>query len=123
VRSIHAKAGGDARRKFLSMRVDHVEILRREPGAPWLSPGFAAPLGGFPPLSGRMGLQISPIMERALKKMPRGDTSMTARMTPPFRADHVGSILRSARLKEAREKCEKGQITADDLKAVEDEEI
>jgi 5-methyltetrahydropteroyltriglutamate--homocysteine methyltransferase len=48
---------------------------------------------------------------------------MTARTKPPFRADHVGSILRSAPLKEAREKREKGQITADDLKAVEDEGI
>src|SRR5258708_35574893 len=48
---------------------------------------------------------------------------MTARTNRPFRADHVGSILRSAPLKEAREKCEKGQITAGDLKAVEDGEI
>ena len=35
---------------------------------------------------------------------------MTARTKPPFRADHVGSILRSAPLKEAREKAAKGQI-------------
>ena len=48
---------------------------------------------------------------------------MNVRTKPPFRADHVGSILRSASLKEAREKCEKGQITAGDLKAVEDEEV
>ena len=44
-------------------------------------------------------------------------------MTPPFRADHVGSILRTAPLKEAREKKAKGEITADQLKAVEDAEI
>jgi len=31
--------------------------------------------------------------------------------TPPFRADHVGSILRSTPLKEARAKREKGEIT------------
>ena len=43
--------------------------------------------------------------------------------TPPFRADHVGSILRSAPLKDARAKREKGEITADELKAVEDSEI
>jgi 5-methyltetrahydropteroyltriglutamate--homocysteine methyltransferase len=48
---------------------------------------------------------------------------MTARTTPPFRADHVGSILRSAPLKEARDKATKGEITATQLKAVEDEEI
>src|SRR5215475_881477 len=48
---------------------------------------------------------------------------MTVRTKPPFRADHVGSILRSAPLKEAREKCEKAQLSAGDLRAVEDEEI
>jgi 5-methyltetrahydropteroyltriglutamate--homocysteine methyltransferase len=48
---------------------------------------------------------------------------MTARTKPPFRADHVGSILRSAPLKEARAKAAKGEIPAADLKAVEDAEI
>jgi 5-methyltetrahydropteroyltriglutamate--homocysteine methyltransferase len=48
---------------------------------------------------------------------------MTARTKPPFRADHVGSILRSRPLKEARAKAEKGEITAAELKAVEDAEI
>jgi methionine synthase II (cobalamin-independent) len=45
------------------------------------------------------------------------------RTKPPFRADHVGSILRTAPLKEARARREKGEITAADLKAVEDREI
>ncbi len=45
------------------------------------------------------------------------------RTTPPFRADHVGSILRSAPLKDARAKRERGEITAAELKAVEDREI
>jgi len=48
---------------------------------------------------------------------------MTGRTKPPFRADHVGSILRSAPLKEAREKVAKGEITAAQLKTVEDEEV
>jgi len=48
---------------------------------------------------------------------------MTARTKPPFRADHVGSILRSAPLKAAREEALKGAITAADLRAVEDAEI
>ena len=48
---------------------------------------------------------------------------MTARTKAPFRADHVGSILRSAPLKEAREKAAKGEITAAQLNAVEDWEI
>jgi 5-methyltetrahydropteroyltriglutamate--homocysteine methyltransferase len=45
------------------------------------------------------------------------------RTTPPFRADHVGSLLRTAALKEARGKRERGEIDADALKAVEDAEI
>ncbi len=45
------------------------------------------------------------------------------RTDPPFRADHVGSLLRPAALKEARVKRENGEITAEDLKAVEDREI
>jgi 5-methyltetrahydropteroyltriglutamate--homocysteine methyltransferase len=45
------------------------------------------------------------------------------RTNPPFRADHVGSLLRTAPLKEARARRERGQIDADALRAVEDEEI
>src|SRR5258707_1238241 len=45
------------------------------------------------------------------------------RTKPPFRADHVGSLLRSAPLKAAREKRAKGDIGAAELKAGEDREI
>jgi 5-methyltetrahydropteroyltriglutamate--homocysteine methyltransferase len=45
------------------------------------------------------------------------------RTKPPFRADHVGSLLRSAPVKQAREKRQRGEIDADALKAVEDREI
>jgi 5-methyltetrahydropteroyltriglutamate--homocysteine methyltransferase len=45
------------------------------------------------------------------------------RTKPPFRADHVGSLLRPQALKDAREKFAKGEITAAQLKAVEDREI
>jgi 5-methyltetrahydropteroyltriglutamate--homocysteine methyltransferase len=45
------------------------------------------------------------------------------RTKPPFRADHVGSLLRPAALKSARERFAKGEITADALKVVEDREI
>lgn len=48
---------------------------------------------------------------------------MSMRTTPPFRADHVGSLLRSAALKEARARRESGAITPEQLKAVEDREI
>jgi 5-methyltetrahydropteroyltriglutamate--homocysteine methyltransferase len=48
---------------------------------------------------------------------------MSRRTTPPFRADHVGSLLRPPRLHQAREDVAAGRITAADLRAVEDEEI
>ncbi len=48
---------------------------------------------------------------------------MAQRTKPPFRADHVGSLLRPAALKEARAKFSKGEIDAAALKAVEDREI
>src|SRR3984893_16127639 len=41
----------------------------------------------------------------------------------PFRGDHVGSLLRTAPLKDARAKREKSEITAEQLKEVEDREI
>src|SRR5262245_35085860 len=48
---------------------------------------------------------------------------MSKRTKPPFRADHVGSLLRSAALKDARAKREKGEIAPEQLKAIEDREI
>jgi 5-methyltetrahydropteroyltriglutamate--homocysteine methyltransferase len=45
------------------------------------------------------------------------------RTTPPFRADHVGSLLRPAPIKEARAKHAQGAITAAQLKEIEDREI
>jgi len=48
---------------------------------------------------------------------------MTQRTTPPFRADHVGSLLRTAPLKDSRAKRERGEISAGALKEIEDREI
>ncbi|HMM85608.1 MAG: 5-methyltetrahydropteroyltriglutamate--homocysteine S-methyltransferase [Gammaproteobacteria bacterium] len=48
---------------------------------------------------------------------------MTARTTPPFRADHVGSFLRPPYLLEAREKKARGEISAAQLREVEDRAI
>src|ERR1700722_7542874 len=45
------------------------------------------------------------------------------RAKPPFRADHVGSLLRPAALKEARAGRAKGEIFAGELTAIEDREI
>src|SRR5260370_31750832 len=52
----------------------------------------------------------------------RGENAMQ-RTKPPFRADHVGSLLRTAPVKEARAKRVKGEITAAELTAAEDREI
>ncbi|HZP70300.1 MAG TPA: 5-methyltetrahydropteroyltriglutamate--homocysteine S-methyltransferase [Pseudolabrys sp.] len=48
---------------------------------------------------------------------------MSQRTKPPFRADHVGSLLRPAALKKAREQRARGEITPARLKEVEDREI
>src|ERR1700744_1648326 len=45
------------------------------------------------------------------------------RTKAPFRADEVGSLLRPPRIKEARAKLEKGEISAADLRKAEDFEI
>ncbi|MFM1814695.1 MAG: hypothetical protein RLZ98_1390, partial [Pseudomonadota bacterium] len=46
-----------------------------------------------------------------------------SRTKPPFRADHIGSLLRPAALKEAREKGARGEIDTVALKEIEDREI
>ncbi|MFD2115783.1 5-methyltetrahydropteroyltriglutamate--homocysteine S-methyltransferase [Paenibacillus yanchengensis] len=48
---------------------------------------------------------------------------ITKRTVTPFRNDIVGSFLRPAALKEAREKYVNGEITAEQLRAIEDVEI
>ena len=45
---------------------------------------------------------------------------MSPRVAPPFRADHVGSLLRPERLLTAREEFAAGRLTADELREVED---
>ena len=48
---------------------------------------------------------------------------MTQRTSPPFRADHVGSLLRPPAIKTAREQHARNEITAAALRAIEDREI
>lgn len=43
------------------------------------------------------------------------------RTAPPFRADHVGSLLRPPHLKEARDRRQRGEVTAEQLRSVEDQ--
>jgi 5-methyltetrahydropteroyltriglutamate--homocysteine methyltransferase len=45
------------------------------------------------------------------------------RTKPPYRADHVGSLLRPARLLQARQDLADGKISAAELRAVEDDAI
>jgi 5-methyltetrahydropteroyltriglutamate--homocysteine methyltransferase len=48
---------------------------------------------------------------------------MAQRTTPPFRADHVGSFLRPPELLEARDQFKQGNISKQQLRAVEDAAI
>ncbi|HWE09164.1 MAG TPA: 5-methyltetrahydropteroyltriglutamate--homocysteine S-methyltransferase [Solirubrobacteraceae bacterium] len=48
---------------------------------------------------------------------------MPSRLTPPFRADHVGSLLRPPELVRARAEFKAGRIDASQLREVEDEAI
>jgi 5-methyltetrahydropteroyltriglutamate--homocysteine methyltransferase len=48
---------------------------------------------------------------------------MSLRSAPPFRADHVGSLLRPPELLQAREDFKEGRIDADELRGIEDEAI
>src|ERR1043165_2657234 len=55
--------------------------------------------------------------------MERTIDMLTRRDTPPFRADHVGSLLRPPHLLKARAQRAAGEIGADELRAIEDEAI
>ncbi|HZL59719.1 MAG TPA: 5-methyltetrahydropteroyltriglutamate--homocysteine S-methyltransferase, partial [Stellaceae bacterium] len=48
---------------------------------------------------------------------------MSVRHKPPFRADHVGSLLRPATLLAARERRKRNEIAPDRLKEIEDQAI
>jgi 5-methyltetrahydropteroyltriglutamate--homocysteine methyltransferase len=58
--------------------------------------------------------------------MPEAQTQTTPsgrRTSPPFRADHVGSLLRPPELLKAREMFAAGRLPAEELRAAEDEAI
>lgn len=46
-----------------------------------------------------------------------------SRISPPYRADHVGSLLRPPELLEARGRFQRGEISAEELRAAEDDAI
>jgi 5-methyltetrahydropteroyltriglutamate--homocysteine methyltransferase len=51
------------------------------------------------------------------------EAAMSKRTVPPFRADHVGSLLRPPKLLQARDKRKRGEMSAEALRLVEDEAI
>src|SRR6266508_3559840 len=55
--------------------------------------------------------------------LPTDGRSMSERMTPPFRADHVGSLLRPPEVHKAREDHAAGRIDDAQKRAIEDEAI
>jgi 5-methyltetrahydropteroyltriglutamate--homocysteine methyltransferase len=55
--------------------------------------------------------------------MDEGEGIVLTRTTPPFRADHVGSLLRPPQLLRAREEFAEGRISAGELREVEDAAI
>src|SRR6202011_4793235 len=71
----------------------------------------------------RRGRASRPSRAPPLSPIPVRSRPVTRRTSPPFRADHVGSLLRPRRLLQAREDFAAGRITADDLRSVEDQEI
>ena len=48
---------------------------------------------------------------------------MITRIKPPYRAEHVGSLLRPKVLLDERARWKAGEITADELRKHEDEQI
>jgi 5-methyltetrahydropteroyltriglutamate--homocysteine methyltransferase len=58
-----------------------------------------------------------------LTRIRDGRNQVAQRTTPPYRADHVGSLLRPQKLMQARDDHKAGNIDDAELKAVEDEAI
>jgi 5-methyltetrahydropteroyltriglutamate--homocysteine methyltransferase len=59
----------------------------------------------------------------SMRHIRTAELTVMQRTKPPFRADHVGSLLRPPALKEARMLHAKGEMTAAALAAIEDREI
>ncbi len=49
--------------------------------------------------------------------------STVLKLNPPFRADHIGSLKRPAKLLQKRKELDDGKTTPEELKVVEDEAI
>jgi 5-methyltetrahydropteroyltriglutamate--homocysteine methyltransferase len=62
-------------------------------------------------------------LEDRLVALPAVGGGSMGRATPPFRADHVGSLLRPPRLLQARDDHAAGRMSDEELRAVEDDAI
>jgi 5-methyltetrahydropteroyltriglutamate--homocysteine methyltransferase len=62
-------------------------------------------------------------IEKQVICTPFREVFTVPRLNPPFRADQVGSLLRPPRLKEARARFQRNEITTEELRAVEDDAI
>ena len=104
------RAGDQRGRLAVVVRPDPLDVTRRQrdrrPGA-----GAGARFG----LTAASPASSSPTARR--------EDPMSVRTTPPFRADHVGSLLRPRALLQARENAARGMISADELRAIEDDAI
>src|SRR6185503_10948725 len=69
------------------------------------------------------GIRLYVKRDRGLGSSQTTGGNMTARTKPPFRAEHVGSLLRPGDLKKARAEWEAGRITHAELTAWEESEI
>ncbi len=89
------------------------------------SPTEAAGLWRVPKLISITIRTLNVIISAACYRIerPPGDITHDTTHPPPFRADHVGSFLRPKFLLEAREQKAKGEITAEQLRKVEDKAI
>ena len=56
-----------------------------------------------------------------LINMQSNKKTAMAKLNPPFRADQVGSLLRTTKVKENRLRWKRGEISADELREIENE--
>jgi len=68
-------------------------------------------------------LSAETVIQKRKISVREGEQPMTVRTKPPFRADHVGSILRSGAIRDARASHAAGKLDDVGLKEVEDREI
>jgi methionine synthase II (cobalamin-independent) len=64
-----------------------------------------------------------PALSCALPETQRGLTTMRSHNPPPFRAEHIGSLLRPSKLLDQRTKFARGEIDRTELTKAEDEAI